>query len=118
MAKDSTLDLGGLRAFLADRLPTYMVPEHIAVLDQLPLTENGKIDRAQIRQRLSIHGGEAVALDPLNPGAYYNLGVQLGRMNREQEALQALQKFLKLANGPEFAQQRQKAAALIRQLKQ
>jgi len=64
VAKDSTLDLGGLRAFLADRLPAYMVPEHIAVLDQLPLTENGKIDRAQIRQRLSIHGGEAAALDP------------------------------------------------------
>lgn len=34
-----------LRTFLADRLPDYMVPSVITVLDTLPLTPHGKIDR-------------------------------------------------------------------------
>ena len=34
-----------LRAFLADRLPGYLVPSHLTVLDDLPLTANGKVDR-------------------------------------------------------------------------
>ena len=40
-----------LRAWLAARLPSQLVPARIAVLDRLPLSRNGKIDRKQLAER-------------------------------------------------------------------
>ncbi|MGR3867131.1 amino acid adenylation domain-containing protein [Streptomyces graminifolii] len=42
------LDPADLRVFMAGTVPAYMVPAEIMVLDQFPLTRNGKLDRATL----------------------------------------------------------------------
>jgi surfactin family lipopeptide synthetase A len=43
-----TMDTGNLRAWLQEKLPDYMVPSLFIVLEEIPLTPNGKVDRKQL----------------------------------------------------------------------
>jgi amino acid adenylation domain-containing protein len=44
-ARAEALEVGELRRYLRERLPEYMIPAAFMVLDAMPLTTNGKVDR-------------------------------------------------------------------------
>ncbi|HKT04252.1 MAG TPA: amino acid adenylation domain-containing protein, partial [Rugosimonospora sp.] len=45
---DSTVDVDELAGACRDRLPAYMVPSAFVVIDAVPLTANGKVDRPRL----------------------------------------------------------------------
>ncbi len=55
---DPGVDLVRLRAFLRPRLPPLMIPTGLALLDQMPITPNGKLDRAALT---------GIAIPPVEP---------------------------------------------------
>lgn len=68
LRQDSSLELPELRAYLTNRLPEYMLPSAFIPLDHLPLTVNGKVDRASLplpkSERSSLHGAYVAAQTP------------------------------------------------------
>ncbi|QTR02771.1 non-ribosomal peptide synthetase, partial [Saccharothrix algeriensis] len=48
LAQGADADPAALRGALAERLPDYMVPSAVVVLDRFPLNPNGKLDRAAL----------------------------------------------------------------------
>ncbi|MGV0848678.1 amino acid adenylation domain-containing protein [Mycolicibacterium phlei] len=64
VAADPAPDVAELRALVAKRLPRYMVPHAIVVLDRMPLTAHGKIDEAALT---AIAVAEAPSATPSTP---------------------------------------------------
>ncbi len=61
-APRTTLSPTRLREFLQAKLPEYMIPSAFVVLESLPLTANGKVDRACLpAPEALLHPGERVA---------------------------------------------------------
>ncbi|MET8323580.1 amino acid adenylation domain-containing protein [Micromonospora sp. NPDC005189] len=60
-------DPAELRAGLAARLPSYMVPVQILLLDALPVTGNGKLDRAALPAPHFADAGRAAYVAPRTP---------------------------------------------------
>jgi tyrocidine synthetase-3 len=43
-----SLNISGLRDFVSNRLPHYMIPSYFMQIEEIPLTPNGKIDRSAL----------------------------------------------------------------------
>ncbi|CAH9057856.1 D-alanine--D-alanyl carrier protein ligase [Pseudoalteromonas holothuriae] len=54
-----------VRQYLAQILPSYMVPSHIHLVDEIPLNSHGKVDKAALRAKSS-DDGEKVIIEPKN----------------------------------------------------
>jgi acyl-coenzyme A synthetase/AMP-(fatty) acid ligase len=50
-AEGAAYDPNALRTYCADKMPPYMMPKTIEVLDQLPKTSSGKVDYPALRRR-------------------------------------------------------------------
>lgn len=55
--KQKKLDKEDVKIYLESKMPDYMVPTYIELLPQIPLTNNGKVDRKRLKERAekSIH---------------------------------------------------------------
>jgi len=50
-----------IREFLVELVPAHMIPSHILLIDHIPFTDNGKIDRKAVTALLVEHSGDASA---------------------------------------------------------
>jgi len=53
----ASVDAQALRAFCAQRLPTYMVPERLQLRAELPRTSTSKADRSALRGEWEMGAG-------------------------------------------------------------
>ena len=61
----ASADIENIRNHLAARLPAYMIPPSLIVLDALPLTANGKLNRKALQK--PERNGRALNTDPVTP---------------------------------------------------
>ncbi|WP_455973448.1 amino acid adenylation domain-containing protein [Methylorubrum populi] len=64
----SRLDEDALRGHLSKALPAYMVPSHFLLAERLPLSANGKVDRARLPRPYFAQGAAERSGDAPQPG--------------------------------------------------
>lgn len=64
-----------LNAYLTERLPSYMVPANIIMLDSLPLTANGKVDRSALPAPEQLRAGGVAYVAPRDEVETFIAGV-------------------------------------------
>lgn len=57
-AGETNIDIGAVRAHAATSLPEYMLPTSYAVLDEIPLTMHGKLDKRALPEPQRVRGPE------------------------------------------------------------
>ncbi|QFU90577.1 non-ribosomal peptide synthetase [Amycolatopsis sp. YIM 10] len=73
----------GLREWARERLPEYMVPSAVVLVDGLPLTGNGKVDRAALPDPDRVVVGREF-VEPRSPGEVVLARVWCGLLNRDR----------------------------------
>ncbi len=62
--KKGTLESSDLKAFLKEKLPDFMVPSFVTIMEQFPLTPNGKIDRKAFPDPVDVSQSQTARKEP------------------------------------------------------
>jgi amino acid adenylation domain-containing protein len=93
-ARQPAPTVAGLRAFLRETLPEYMVPWAFVELAGLPVTANGKLDREALPAPREVRAAETVYVAPRNDleraiGAVWREVLQLDRIGVQESFFEA-----------------------------
>lgn len=53
ITSEAEIEISELRSFLLEFLPDYMIPQHFYMIGKIPLTQNGKINKSELRKMVS-----------------------------------------------------------------
>jgi crotonobetaine/carnitine-CoA ligase len=61
LTSGATVDAESVREFCRDRMARYMVPEHVVVVDELPKTETGKVEKHKLVLGGPVEGAQSAS---------------------------------------------------------
>ncbi len=74
------IQIAVLKQQLQKNIPAYMIPSHIQVVDEFPLTKNGKVDLKQLALWKPVHQGSNAALTDKEEALSNNVEIELANM--------------------------------------